>query len=87
MGPVNARSLSRFATRAIIAVVALLVLLPVVWTLLSAFKHTVDIETTPPTLVFKPTLRSEASVAPGARSVTLPLAVASPDSINGAGCD
>jgi multiple sugar transport system permease protein len=56
MGPVNARSLSKLAPRAIIGVVALLVLIPVVWTLLSAFKHTVDIETTPPTVVFKPTL-------------------------------
>jgi len=52
----SGHGLARFAMRAIIGVVALLVVVPVVWTLLSAFKHTVDIETTPPVLVFKPTL-------------------------------
>ena len=56
MGPVIARSVSALAARAIIGVVAFLVVIPVVWTLMSAFKHTVDIQTTPPTLVFKPTL-------------------------------
>jgi multiple sugar transport system permease protein len=56
MGPVIARSMSTVAARTIIAAVALLVVIPVVWTLMSAFKHTVDIETTPPTLVFRPTL-------------------------------
>lgn len=56
MGPVTARRLTTYAARAIIAVVALLVLIPVVWTLISSFKHTVDIETTPPTIMFKPTL-------------------------------
>ena len=52
----NARRPTAYAARAIIGVVALLVVIPVVWTLMSAFKHTVDIQTTPPTLVFKPTL-------------------------------
>jgi multiple sugar transport system permease protein len=56
MGPVIARSVSALAARAIIGVVALLVVIPVAWTLMSAFKHTVDIQTTPPTLIFKPTL-------------------------------
>src|SRR5208337_2630398 len=56
MGPLTARSLPRLAGRAVIGVVALLVLVPVVWTLMSSFKHTVDIETTPPLLFFKPTL-------------------------------
>jgi len=56
MGPVKAKILSTLAARAIIGVVAFLVVIPVVWTLMSAFKHTVDIQTTPPTLVFKPTL-------------------------------
>ena len=52
----NAQRPTAYAARAIIGVVALLVVIPVVWTLMSAFKHTVDIQTTPPTLVFKPTL-------------------------------
>jgi len=56
MGAVKARAASTIAMRAIIAFVAILVVVPVLWTLLSSFKHTVDIETTPPLLVFKPTL-------------------------------
>ncbi len=52
----KARFFSTLAARAILGVVALLVVIPVLWTLMSAFKHTVDIQTTPPTLVFKPTL-------------------------------
>ena len=52
----KARAASTIAMRAIIAFVAILVVVPVLWTLLSSFKHTVDIETTPPLLVFKPTL-------------------------------
>ncbi|HXZ17768.1 MAG TPA: carbohydrate ABC transporter permease [Roseiarcus sp.] len=56
MGAVKARLASTVAMRAIIAFVAILVVVPVLWTLLSSFKHTVDIETTPPMLVFKPTL-------------------------------
>jgi multiple sugar transport system permease protein len=56
MGPVRTRVLSLLAARAIIGFVALLVLIPVVWTLMNSFKHTVDIQTTPPTLLFKPTL-------------------------------
>jgi multiple sugar transport system permease protein len=56
VGPVKARAVSTVAMRAIIAFVALMVVVPVLWTLISSFKHTVDIETTPPTLVFKPTL-------------------------------
>lgn len=50
------RSVSTFAALAIVGVVALLVVVPVFWTLLNALKHTVDIETTPPRLLFKPTL-------------------------------
>ncbi len=56
MGPVKARAASTLAMRAIIVLVAALVVIPVLWTLISSFKHTVDIETTPPTLVFTPTL-------------------------------
>lgn len=48
MGPVIKRNLRQVAAGVIIAVVALLVVVPVLWTLLSAFKHTVDIETSPP---------------------------------------
>jgi len=53
---VKARAASTLAMRAIIVLVAALVVIPVLWTLISSFKHTVDIETTPPTLVFTPTL-------------------------------
>ena len=53
MGPVIKRNLRQVAAGVIIAVVALLVVVPVLWTLLSAFKHTVDIETSPPILLFK----------------------------------
>jgi multiple sugar transport system permease protein len=62
MGAVNARTLDTVAMRAIIAFVALLVIVPVLWTLISSFKHTVDIQTTPPTLVFTPTLDNFAYV-------------------------
>jgi multiple sugar transport system permease protein len=62
MGTVNARTLNTVAMRAIIAFVALLVVVPVLWTLVSSFKHTVDIQTTPPTLVFTPTLDNFAYV-------------------------
>ena len=50
------------AMRAAIVIVAAMVVVPVLWTLLSSFKHTVDIETTPPTVVFKPTLDNFAYV-------------------------
>src|SRR5208283_5604173 len=55
-GPVKSRPAATLAMRAIIVLVAALVVIPVLWTLLSSFKHTVDIQTTPPTLVFTPTL-------------------------------
>ena len=58
----KARPASTIAMRAIIVFVAALVVIPVLWTLLSSFKHTVDIETTPPTVVFKPTLDNFAYV-------------------------
>ncbi len=56
MGPVIARNLRHVAAGAIIGVVAFVVVVPVLWTLFNAFKHTVDIETSPPMLLFKPTL-------------------------------
>ena len=62
MGPAITRNLRHVAAGAIIAVVAFIVVVPVLWTLLSAFKHTVDIETSPPILFFKPTLENFAYV-------------------------
>ena len=51
-----ARSLSQLAARAIIALVAASVVVPILWTLLSGFKNRVDIVTPTPMLFFTPTL-------------------------------
>ena len=55
-GAAVARGLSRFAARAIIALVAASVIVPILWTLLSGFKNRVDIVTPTPMLFFTPTL-------------------------------
>ena len=51
-----ARSLSRSAARGVIVLVAASVVVPLLWTLLSAFKNRVDIVTPTPMLFFTPTL-------------------------------
>src|ERR1700733_12664360 len=55
-GAALARGLSRLAARAVIALVAASVLIPILWTLLSGFKNRVDIVTPTPMLFFTPTL-------------------------------
>jgi multiple sugar transport system permease protein len=55
-GAAVARGLSRFAARAIIALVVASVGVPILWTLLSGFKNRVDIVTPTPMLFFTPTL-------------------------------
>src|ERR1700722_4341759 len=55
-GAALARGLSRIAARAIIVLVAASVVIPILWTLLSGFKHRVDIVTPTPMLFFTPTL-------------------------------
>ena len=57
-----ARGLSRFAARVVIALVAALVVVPLLWTLLSGFKNRVDIVTPTPMLFFTPTLDNFAYV-------------------------
>ena len=57
-----ARGLSRFAARVVIALVAALVIVPLLWTLLSGFKNRVDIVTPTPMLFFTPTLDNFAYV-------------------------
>jgi len=56
MGAAMARSLSKLAAWAIIGFVVFLAVFPLYWTLLSGFKDRVDIVTTTPVFIFKPTL-------------------------------
>jgi multiple sugar transport system permease protein len=55
-------SVSRHFGRAILLLMALIVLFPVLWTLLSAFKQNVDLLTPTPKLIFTPTLENIAYV-------------------------
>jgi multiple sugar transport system permease protein len=56
MGEAMARGLSKSLGRGVVAIAALLVIVPLLWTLLSAFKNRVDIVTPTPMLFFTPTL-------------------------------
>jgi len=58
-----ARGVSAFVARAIIAVGAASVVVPLLWTLLSGFKNRVDIVTPTPMLFFHPTLENFLYVA------------------------
>ncbi len=51
-----ASGVKRAAGRVVVGIVALLVVVPIAWTLLSAFKNRVDIVTSTPVLFFTPTL-------------------------------
>ena len=54
--------MSRFAARIVIALAAVSVVVPILWTLLSGFKNRVDIVTPTPMLIFTPTLENFAYV-------------------------
>jgi multiple sugar transport system permease protein len=56
MGAAMASGVKRAAGRVVVGIVALLVVIPILWTLLSAFKNRVDIVTSTPVLIFTPTL-------------------------------
>jgi multiple sugar transport system permease protein len=56
MGAAMASSVKRGAARVVIGVVVVMVVVPILWTLLSAFKNRVDIVTSTPVLFFTPTL-------------------------------
>lgn len=56
MGTAMARSVNTILARIVLATAAVMVVVPLAWTLISAFKNRVDIVTPTPMLLFTPTL-------------------------------